>query len=206
MSDGDCTHPTRGRQRPQRDAAPDRPRDVQRRHGGVEVGRRRLEVVGHRQQLANGVVETEQHPWRRDGIRPVDAEPAEARDHEDVAVPAVTVAAQPQQQQDERCHAEVHDEVVRRQRVSDRALSGQPVVEGLGPGHVPHLVEMQHRATVAQRRGSDVAVQGAHFVVARREANDEKDLQPPTRATPGQGGQVHPTILTTTRSGCPARP
>ena len=191
MCDGDGAHPPRRRQRPQCDAAPDRPRHVQRRHGGVQVGLRRLEVVGRGQQAAHRVVETGQHARRRDGIDPVDGEAHKTRNDENIAMSAVAVAAHPQQQQDERRHAEMHDEVVRRQRLADGGMSSKPVVHRLCPGKVPRTVEMQHGSAMSQARGRNVTVQLADFVVAGGEADDENDLKPPPGTLPDQWWKPH---------------
>ena len=216
MDHGDGAHPPRRRQRPQRDTAPQRPCHVQRGQCGVEVGAGRLEMERRRQHRPHGVVEARQHPRRRDWIEPVDDEPDDARDEENVAVPPVAVTAQPQQQEDERRHPEVHHEVVRRQQLRDVVVAGQPAVHRLRPGDVQHAVDMQHRPAVRESRRHHVAMQGAYLVVADREADDEQQLPPPTRSASGERRElhaVHPAKRAGTsrrrrapRSARPARP
>jgi hypothetical protein len=191
MRDRHRTDPPGGRDRPQRHAAPDRPRHVQRRHGGVEVGLRRLEVVRRRQVHAHRVLEARQHPRRRDRIEPVDTQADQAGQEQRVAMPSVAVAEHPQQQQRQRRHAEVHDEVVRRQQLGEQRVTAEPVVHRLGPGDVQQPVQMQHRTPVREAGADDVAVHRPDLVVADREADDEQHLHRPLRSAAGERRELH---------------
>ena len=195
MTHGGGPHPCRLRHRPQRDAAPDGPRHVQRRQRAVEVRVRRLEVVRRGQHRTQGVVEAGQHPRWCHRIEPVDTEADETGDEEHVTVVAISVAAKPEEQQHERGHPEVHHEVVRRQQLRDVVVTAEPAVHRLRPRQVHRAVDVQDVVAMAERGAHDVTVQRTHLVVADREPHHQQKLRPPPRPRTGERSQVHDHIL-----------
>jgi len=175
-----------------RDRRPDRPRDVQRRHRGVDVGtghldRPDVERVEHRDR----VDVTGQQPGRGHRVEPVDDERDAARDEQRVAMPQVDVGPPGEQRrQHQPGHQDVRDDVVVGREALDPPDARHPVVErrgGVAGGVDPPL---PHGVTVLEGDRAGVGPEVPGGVVQVVERGNQDELRPPARPTPASHQQV----------------